>query len=47
MRVQFGKAFYSLVKKNLNNLTVIVDKNNWRATGRSSEILDLNKLEKN
>ena len=31
----------------LNNLTIIVDKNNYQQTGKNSEILNLKELKKN
>ena len=40
------ESFLFASQKKLNNLTIIIDKNKWQATGRSNEILDLNKLEK-
>ncbi len=40
------ESFLFASQKKLNNLTVIIDKNKWQATGKSNEILDLNKLEK-
>ena len=40
------ESFLFASQKKLNNLTIIIDKNKWQATGKSNEILDLNKLEK-
>ena len=43
MRSNFGKLFISKSLK-LDNMTIIVDRNNYQQTGKNSDILDLKNL---
>ena len=42
MRVQYREVALSAPKFNLNNLCVILDRNNFQQTGSGEEILNLN-----